>query len=95
MVTQFYLKHTDMARIQRFNFEKFLQDHFGLVGPLHSELDCTDPAVWEEHDLEEFYTKEAWDAWQRAIDLFEDMATIGLISEEVSMDIIHSFCDNA
>jgi hypothetical protein len=84
-----------MARIQRFDFEKFLQDHFGLVGPLHSELDCTDPAVWEEHDLEEFYTKEAWEAWERAINLFEDMARIGLISEETSMDIIHSFCDNA
>lgn len=84
-----------MEEILRFNFEKFLQDHFGLVGPLHSELDCTDPAVWEEHDLEEFYTKEAWAAWQRAIDLFEDMARIGLISEEVSSNIICSFCDNA
>ena len=89
------IRHTNMEEILRFNFEKFLQDHFGLVGPLHSELDVTDPAVWEEHDLEEFYTKEAWAAWQRAIDLFEDMARIGLISEEVSLEIIHSFCDNA
>ena len=89
------IRHTNMEEILRFNFEKFLQDHFGLVGPLHSELDVTDPGVWEEHDLEEFYTKEAWAAWQRAIDLFEDMARIGLISEEVSLEIIHSFCDNA
>ena len=79
----------------KYDFEKFLQDHFGLVGPLRSELDVANPEVWAEHDLEEFYTKEAWAAWERAIKLFEDMARIGLISEEVSLNIIHSFCDNA
>ena len=78
-----------------FDFEKFLQDHFGLVGPLHSELDGADPNMWAEHDLEEFFTPEAWDAWQRAIDLFEDMQRIGLISPTACEEILASFCDNS
>ncbi len=84
-----------MAQFLTFDFEAFLQKYFGLVGKLHSDLDASDPEVWAEHDLEEFYTKEAWDAWQRAIDFFEDMANIGLISEEQFSEITTHFCDNA
>ena len=89
------MKHTDMTKILTFDFEAFLQKHFGLKGKLRSDLDASDPKVWEEHDLEEFYTKEAWDAWQRAIDLFDDMEEIGLIPKGMSNEICTHFCDNA
>lgn len=84
-----------MKGIIFYDFEKFLQDHFGLVGPLRSDLDRTDPENWEKYDIDKFFTKEGWDAWQRAIDLFDDMAKIGLLTDEVRNDIEHSFCDNA
>ena len=77
-----------------FDFESFLQKHFGLVGPLHSDLD-PDTANFEDHDIKDFFTDEGWDAWQRAIDLMDDLQKIGLISEDVQMDIVHSFCDNS
>lgn len=84
-----------MEQIIRFDFEAFLQKHFGLVGKLLSDLDATNDELWEDHDLEEFYSKEGWDAWQRAIDLVDDMAEIGLLSDDARNNIIHSFCDNA
>ena len=84
-----------MEEILRFDFEAFLKKHFGLKGKLYSDLDASDPKMWEEHDLEEFYTEEAWEAWQRAIDLFEDMEEIGLIPKGMANEICTHFCDNA
>lgn len=79
----------------KYDFEKFLQDHFGLVGPLRSELDATDASLYEEHDLEEFFTEAGWAAWERAIGAFEFMERIGLLPSSACEDVVHSFCDNA
>ena len=45
------------------------------------------------------YSTEAWDAWERALKMVDDLVTMGLISED-GMDapanqIRDGFCDNA
>lgn len=79
-----------------FDFEAFLKKHFGLTTELHSELGKNiDNWGNDAYDLKELFTEEAWEAWERAIALFEDMAEIGLIRERDRDDILESFCDNA
>lgn len=84
-----------MEGILHFDFEAFLQKHFGLKCDLHSDLDPSDPKAFEDHDMEEYFTKGGWAAWQRALDLVFDMEEIGLIPKGMAGDIASHFCDNS
>ena len=44
------------------------------------------------------YTPEAWEAWQRAINMVEDLVKMGAITDGIDSpadSIICAFCDNA
>lgn len=91
-----------------FDFEGLLRKHFGLKGEYNSpaykravaiadeeERGEAFDAILEKKGPEGFYTKEAWDAWQRAIDLIEGLRDAGLINDDICNHICHRFCDNA
>lgn len=45
------------------------------------------------------YSPEAWEAWERALNMVDDLVTMGLIDEDgadsPAWNIRHGFCDNA
>ena len=93
----------------RFDFEAFLQKHFGLVGPLFTGLSYDEAedkaeearaqgAGYDDPEAEVYfylYTKAGWDAWTRACNLFYDMEKLGIIDENICAHICERFCDNA
>ena len=92
------------------NLEWFLRRNFGLKGEYFSaeykkanaiedddeRMEAYD-AILEKDGLAGYYTEEAWEAWQKALNMVDDLVAMGLISEE-GMDapawaIRHGFCD--
>lgn len=76
--------------------EQFLRKYFGLVGEFYTDefrrYIATDP---EYNNFEgEIWTKETQKAWERAIDMAEDLERMGAIDNETKWNIIHTFCDN-
>lgn len=45
------------------------------------------------------YSKEAWDAWQRALEMVDDLVAMGILDDNgidsPYSEIIRGFCDNA
>ena len=86
------------------NLESFLRRHFGLVGPYHTPeyaavLEAGEEALeawWNDDNNEpsKAYSKEAWEAWDRAVAVVDDLESMGIISESVAGDIRAGFCDN-
>ena len=94
------------------NLEWFLRRNFGLKGEYFSqaykdaeaiedeeERDEAYDAILEEKGPEGYYTKEAWDAWQRALSMLDDLVAMGLLDDN-GIDspyckITCGFCDHS
>ena len=90
--------------------EDFLRRNFGLKGEYFSSeykaaMEITDlvernvafGAIFEKNGPEGYYTKEAWDAWQRALNMVDDLVSMGILDDDNSDSpawvIRHGFCD--
>lgn len=91
------------------NLEWFLRRNFGLVGQYYSdefeavikrEQEGDDKAFNEffeahEDDPTAEFTKEAWEAWNRAYEMVNDLVGMGILSEEEGDKIHCGYWDNA
>lgn len=91
-----------------FDFEALLRKHFGLKGEYHTqewkdasaivdekERDEAFSAILDKNGLDGYFTKEAWDAWERALDFLKDLEEAGIINSDIYNHISERFCDNA
>jgi hypothetical protein len=92
------------------NLEWFLRRNFGLTGEYNSpaykeaeaitdeqrRMDAFD-AILEKSGPEGYYSKEAWDAWERALKMVDDLVEMGILDDDGSdspaSDIRTGFCD--
>ena len=83
--------------------EDFLRRNFGLNGEYHSEAykraeaiedeaerDDAYKAILEAKGPEGYYTEEAWEAWDRALAMVDDLVAMGILAD----DGIYSPADN-
>lgn len=92
------------------NLEWFLRRNFGLTGEFYSPAykkaeSITDEderyaafdAILDEKGPEGYYTKEAWDAWDRALKMVDDLVEMGILNDDgidsPASDIRTGFCD--
>ena len=92
------------------NLEWFLRRNFGLKGEYFSQAykdaeAITDEkergvayeAILEKDGFSGYFTKDAWDAWQRALDMVDDLVAMGLLKDggmySPAEDIRCGFCD--
>ena len=92
----------------QFDFEALLRKHFGLKGEYHTQewKDASAIAddeernkaffsILDENGLVGYLTKEAWEAWERALDFLQDLEDAGIINSDIYSHIAHRFCDNS
>lgn len=99
----------DNKKKQCKNLEDFLRRNFGLKGEYFSpeykaavaledddERDAAFEAILDKNGPEGYYTKEAWAAWERALNMVDDLVSMGIFDDEPespAWDIRHGFCD--
>lgn len=77
------------------NLEWFLRRNFGLKGEYFSQAYKDAEAITDEEERDEayeailekygpsgYYTKEAWDAWSRALAMVDDLVAMGLLNDD-------------
>lgn len=74
------------------NLEWFLRRNFGLKGEYFSKEYKDAKAITDEEERDEAFgkilddgfdkcfTKEAWDAWQKALNMLDDLVAMGLLN---------------
>jgi hypothetical protein len=91
------------------DLEWFLRRNFGLIGEYHSQeykdaftLSDEDArseaydAILEAKGPEGYYTKEAWAAWGKALQVIDDLVAMGLLEDGIhspAQEIREGFCD--
>lgn len=88
------------------NAEQFLRKHFGLVGEYYTEewkrmLAITDKEEREavmdsilledSFDCKRQFTREAWEAWGKALEMFDDIEREGYLGSGSKGDYVQFF----